>query len=66
MKNLHKLNSVCIWVDVSELKIYGCDENGDILYENGISLNELNDSWFRLLDRDDRDYLSNLFNNKTN
>ena len=66
MKNLHKLNSVCIWVDEDELKLYGCDETGNLLHENGISLTELNESWFRLLDRDDRDYLSNLFNNKTN
>jgi hypothetical protein len=53
-------------VDEAELKIYGCDETGNLLHENGISLTELNESWFRLLDRDDRDYLSNLFNNKTN
>jgi hypothetical protein len=51
-------------VDANDLKIYGCDTDGNIIYENGILLTDLNDGWFRLLDREDREYLSNLFNNK--
>ena len=59
---LHKLDSVAVWVKT----IYPCDENGDPLIENGILLSELNQNWYNYLDREDKEYLSNLVNNKNN
>jgi hypothetical protein len=61
---MHKLQSVQIWVDEETKTLYPCDYEGNLLYENGILLTDLNDGWFRLLDREDREYLSNLVNNK--
>ena len=63
---LHKLDSVAVWVDEDEKTIYPCDENGNLLRENGILLYELNQNWYNYLDREDKEYLSNLVNNKNN
>lgn len=65
-KKLHKLKSVAVWVDEDEKTIYPCDESGNLLRENGILLSELNQNWYNYLDREDKEYLSNLVNNKNN
>jgi hypothetical protein len=63
---MHKLQSVQIWVDEETKTLYPCDITGEVIKENGIELGELNENWFNLLDREDREYLSNLVNNKNN
>lgn len=62
--SMYKLKSVAIWVDEETKTLYPCDTTGEPFKDNGIRLNELNQNWFNYLDRDDREYLSNLVNNK--
>lgn len=63
---MHKLQSVAIWVDDETKTLYPCGEDGNAYKENGIQLSELNENWFNYLDREDKEYLSNLINNKNN
>lgn len=63
---MYKLKSVAIWVDEDTKTIYPCDADGNPLNVNGIHLSELNQSWYSYLDREDKEYLSNLVNNKNN
>jgi hypothetical protein len=61
---MYKVKSVAIWVDDETKTLYPYDKSGEPIKENGIKLSELNQNWFNYLDRDDREYLSNLVNNK--
>lgn len=63
---MHKLKSVAIWVDVETKTLYPCDKSGQPFKQNGIRLGDLNENWFNYLDREDREYLSNLVKNKNN
>lgn len=63
---MYKLISLAVWVDEETKSIYPCDESGQPLKEDGILISELNQNWFNYLDREDREYLSNLVNNKNN
>jgi hypothetical protein len=63
---MHKLQSIQIWVDEKEHTLYPCDDIGQPFKQNGIKLSELNENWFTYLDREDKEYLSNLVNNKNN
>lgn len=64
---LHKLNSLPVWIDENTKVLYPSDEEGNAIIDSpGISLEEMNWDWFNYLDRDDREYLSNLVNNTNN
>jgi hypothetical protein len=65
-KKMYKLQSVQIWVDDETKTLYPCDETGQPFKQNGIWLGDLNQNWFNYLDREDKEYLSNLINNKNN
>lgn len=63
-RKLYKLQSMAVLVDEVTKTLYPCDVNGSITEGSGLSLFELNQNWFNYLDRSDREYLSNLVNNK--
>jgi hypothetical protein len=63
-RKMHKLNSVAIWVDVDTKQIFPCTETGEPYIKNGILLSDLNENWFNYLDREDKEFLSELVNNK--
>lgn len=63
---MYKLKSVSIWVEEDTQTIYPCDADGTPLKVDGILLSELNQNWYNYLDREDREYLSNLVKNKNN
>ena len=63
---MYKLQSMQIWVDEKTKTLYPCDKTGQPFKQNGIQLNDLNQNWFNYLDREDKEYLSNLVNNKNN
>jgi flavorubredoxin len=63
---MYKLQSVAIWVDVETKTLYSCDASGQPFKQNGIRLGDLNENWFNYLDREDKEYLSNLVKNKNN
>lgn len=63
-KKLYKLQSLSILVDEDTKTLYPCDLTGNLIDGVGVSLQELNQNWFNYLDRSDREYLSNLVNNK--
>lgn len=59
----YRLSSLAIWVDVYTKILYPCNKNGDVLKKDGVRLSDLNCEWFRLLDTEDKEFLSNLVNN---
>jgi hypothetical protein len=63
-KKLYKLQSLSILVDEDAKTLYPCDLNGKLIDGEGVLLQELNENCFNYLDRDGREYLSNLVNNK--
>jgi flavorubredoxin len=63
---MYKLQSVAIWVEEETKTLYSCDKSGQPFKRNGIRLDDLNENWFNYLDRDDREYLSNIVKNKNN
>jgi hypothetical protein len=56
--NYYKLESICAWI--GNEKVFPCDENGLPNIKEGINLIELKSEWFQLLNKNEKDYISNL------
>jgi hypothetical protein len=57
LENYYKLDSICAWVGID--KIFTCDENGLPNIKDGVLLIELKSEWFKLLNEQEREYISN-------
>ena len=60
MKQISKLESVCIFVD--DEFVYPCNDEGEPDFENKKSYNDLSPEWFQNLSTEDKNLINSLKN----
>lgn len=64
-KKYHKLESFNCWVDIENMCLYSVNaENGEPDISNPKYLSNIESNWFMNLEKDDREFISNLMNKK--
>lgn len=58
INNYYRLESICAWVGTD--KVFPCDESGLPNIKEGVNLIDLKSEWFQLLNKEEKEYISNL------